>query len=320
MKILPVLYGPTAVGKTALALRLAQQLRGELISADSRQIYRFLNIGTGKDLPPRAKFVSQPQPVALKDLPLHWGYWQLAGTKVWLLDLLDPCRHFSAVAWARAAAWLVGDIFRRRRQPIVVGGSGFYLRVLLDGVDYQVAPNWSRRRRWQKMPLAKLQMMLKETWAERWQQLNQADRQNRYRLLRSLEIAQTGRRRQRQRFLPPELIIRGVWLRRPLPVLQQRIYRRVQQRLETGLLPEIATLLARGYHWRCPGLKTMAYWQWRPFFQRQASFFNSVLNWYQAEKKYARRQQLWFRHDQRFRFFSAPVKLKTVLAYLKEVC
>ncbi len=302
---MPIIYGPTAVGKTELALQLASYC-SDIISADSRQIYRYLDIGTGKDVPLESVFVEEPPLPVAKKHRYHWGYWQLPnGQRLWLLDLISPRRHFSAYLWAEIAGQLIGDLFAKRKQPLVVGGSGFYIKVLLDGLDVAAGKSdWKRRNYWQKQPLGAIQKKLKEIWPDGWRSLNRAERQNKQRLARKLEIVQKNDWQEHQNFLDSGIIPQGIGLLRPWLKLKKYVRLRTFQRIERGLLLEIQKVLGRGYSWRSPGLNTLAYKEWQAFFRRRATFWATLQEWQRDEIRYARRQRLWFRHDRRFRWFN----------------
>ncbi len=323
--ILPIIYGPTAVGKTSLALQLTQKQPSDIISADSRQIYRDLNIGTGKDLPSGSRFIKKKLPSSLALLKCHWGYWQLpGGPRIWLLDLISPRQKFNAVKWSQAAGWLVKNALQAGRRAIIVGGSAFYIKVLIDGIsDFngQSQTDWRQRQAWEKLPLSALQQKLKKRWLKRWQELNDSDRQNKRRLIRSLEIAKTQRRHlplKRKKFIDKSIIIRGIGLFSDWEMIKKLIRLRIAQRLESGLLPEISKLFEQGYDWTMPGLNSLAYREWKDFFTGQASLKETVSLWQRDEIAYARRQRLWFRNDDRFHWFNAKkLKIAQINDYLQ---
>ena len=320
--ILTVIYGPTAVGKTSLALRLANQQPTDIISADSRQIYRFLNIGTGKDLPAGSRFVKQKAPPEIAQLKLNWGYWQLTrGTRLWLLDLISIRQRFNAVKWSRAASWLVRNSLQAKRQPIIVGGSAFYIKVFIDGInDFHTKINWRQRRQREKVPLADLQRELRRRWPSHWQKMNNSDRKNKRRLIRSLEIAEERPLKAGQEtFLDKNIFVRGIGISQDWQAIKASIRERVQERLKAGLLAEIANLLESGYNWTMPGFNTLAYREWAGFFAQKISRREAILLWQHDEIAYARRQRLWFKKDKRFRWFEAKkLQISKINEYLQQ--
>src|SRR4030042_2644181 len=117
-----VIYGPTVTGKTNLAIELAKNFNGELISADSRQVYRNLDTGTGK-----VSFQSQVEK--------HKGYWIVDGVKINGFDLITPGKRFSAADFVKFSSTKIVQIIRAKKLPMIVGGTGFYIKVLLEGID-----------------------------------------------------------------------------------------------------------------------------------------------------------------------------------------
>ncbi len=133
MKKALIILGPTATGKTDIALDLARKFNGELVSCDSRQVYKDLDIGTGK-LPGKSKKVEKGD-----------GYWVIDGVIIWLYDIVDPNDQYSVFNYVREASRVINDISEGGKLPIIVGGTGLYLRGLIDGlsdvgipVDYQL--------------------------------------------------------------------------------------------------------------------------------------------------------------------------------------
>ncbi len=299
--IIPVIYGPTAVGKTQLAFQLNNYC-SDIISADSRQIYRYLDIGTGKDLPSGSVFMKTALLPAAKEHHYHWGYWQLpTGQRLWLLDLISPRRHFSAYLWAEITGQLIQHLLVDNRQPLIVGGTGFYIKVLLDGLDITSEKSaWRQKNYWQKQPLVKLQQRVKKYWQKKWYILSNAERQNKQRLVRMIEIVQKNGWQGHKNFLDSHINVRGIGILRPWAKLKKYVRLRTFQRIERGLLVEIENLLTRGYYWSMPGLNTLAYKEWQGFFDRKDTFWSALRKWQGDEIHYASRQRLWFRHDSRF--------------------
>lgn len=296
-KRLGVIYGPTAIGKTSLGIKLAQKLRGEIVSADSRQIYQGMDIGTGKDLEKGAQFYPQPEISPLKEYQV--GYYYFEGVRVWLLDIVSPDKSFSSYCWAELAAAVIENIWRRGKIPWVVGGSGFYLKTLLDGIDTAgVGPDWSLRRRLSSWSLAELQEELKRLSPGRWEKMNLSDRKNPRRLIRAIEVVKKGGKEKKKRFLPPVNLL-AFFLTAPLEVIFERINQRVKKRLKEGLMTEIKKLL-ESFSWDDPGLNTLAYKEFKPYWEGKVTQEEAIATWRKDEQDYARRQLLWFKNDPRF--------------------
>lgn len=132
MRKLLVICGPTSAGKTTLALALAKKLGGEIVSADSRQVYRGMNIGTGKDLPKNAKMK--------KWLFAKHGFYEVAGVRIWGYDLVDPRHDFSVAQYLKIAHGMIDEIAKRGNLPILVGGTGLYIKGVIDGIPTAEVP------------------------------------------------------------------------------------------------------------------------------------------------------------------------------------
>jgi tRNA dimethylallyltransferase len=305
-----VIAGPTAIGKTSLALDLAQKYGGEIISADSRQVYKYLDIGTGKDIG-SAVFVDETKRLLGRDPEkefrgLTLGYYPVREIPIWLLDVVEPSRQFNVFEFVRLASLVIADIRSRGNLPLVVGGSGFYLTGLVDGYEtIGIPPDDELRRRLSTQPIVRLQKRLRLLDPERWETLNQSDRKNRRRLLRALEVAKARGRSRMEKFATPDW---GAGLFLALTAPREKLYRqineRVDRRLEQGMVAEIKKVLAMGYHWRDPGLNTLGYRQLRAYFEKEQSLDEAVFHWKAAERRYARRQLLWFKRDGHYHWFN----------------
>jgi tRNA dimethylallyltransferase len=258
------LVGPTASGKSALGLQLARQLDGEIISLDSRQLYRGMDIGTAKpSLPDRASV-------------LHHG-----------LDLVDPGERFSAGRFAREARDWIRDIRARGRLPILVGGTGFFLRALLQPIFREPPLDPHRRKR--------LEGVLDRMGADealRWVRVLDPERAELageggiQRIRRALEVPLlTGRSLTWWHTHAPAegdpVAMQVVLLEAESGWLESRIRLRVQGMMEAGLVGEVERLLAAGFDENTPGMTGTGY--------REAITA--------ATRQYARRQRTWFRHQ-----------------------
>jgi tRNA dimethylallyltransferase len=271
----PVLVGPTAVGKTAVALALATCLPLEVISADSRQIYRRLDIGTAK--PTRRERARVP----------HHG-----------LDVAEPGVRYSAGQFARDAAGWVDEIRTRGRLPLVVGGTGLYIRALAEGLFHEPHLEPGRRRALDAFT-ARLEPLELLRWAGRLDPGFAGG--GRQRAARAIEIALlTGRplsywkaAAKAEAAIDPWYVVLTV----PRPVLQQRIARRAEEMVRRGLIEEVAAVLAEGHDPGAPGLdgigirEAVEYLHGR---RRREDVAEAIAV---ATRQYAKRQQTWFRHQ-----------------------
>ena len=211
-----IICGPTATGKTALATMLAKRFNGELVSADSRQVYREMELVTGKDRP---------------DVP------------VWLYDVASPEEEFSVNQWVKLAHWAIADIHGRNKLPIVVGGTGLYINALTHPFQtINIPPNPVLRKELSAYTIIRLQNQLQQLSPSVWQELNNSDRNNPRRLIRKIEIARSNIRPRRQAQQYDYLMI---GLTAPKQVLCKLIDKRLEVRLRKGMETEAASLLAR---------------------------------------------------------------------------
>jgi tRNA dimethylallyltransferase len=267
--------GPTASGKTALALELAEALDAEVVSADSRQVYRGLDIGTAK-----------PSAQERAAAPYHG------------LDLVEPAERYSAGAFASDASIWIAAIAARGRLPVVVGGTGFYLRALFDGLFEEPRLEPERRRRLRGV-LASLPGDVLNRWARR---LDAAFRGGgRQRAARAVEMALlSGRPLSTLQATPVRATGLTAWyavLALPRPVLAARIAERTRRMLDAGLIAEVRSLLAAGVATDAPGLTGVGY-------REAVAHLTGALPAAElpeaiaaATRQYAKRQETWFRHQ-----------------------
>ncbi len=162
MEKLLIVCGPTATGKTNLALKLAKRFNGEIVSFDSRQVYKSMDIGTGKDI---------------KGYEFKNGFYVVKGIKIWLYDLVSPNYRFNVVDFIKESKKVVGDIWKRNKLPILVGGTGFYLQGLIEDVEnLGVLPDFELREGLDSLSLIDLQDKLKKLNFQRWGKMNDSDR------------------------------------------------------------------------------------------------------------------------------------------------
>ena len=283
-----VIVGPTAVGKSEIGLRLAKWWDGEIVSADSLQAYRGFDIGTAKPtLEERAQIRHH------------------------LIDILEPDENFSAGEFARRAKVAIGEVEKRERLPIVVGGSGFYLRALLDGLNEipTVRPGVRRdlRRRLEQEGLEALREELLELDPETAGNLLPGDTQ---RVLRALEVAiSTGRplAAWHSEAPPPgpglDAVRVGLTLERGL--LYDRIAHRVHRMVEAGWVGEVEELLRRGVSPREPAFQAIGYRELAAHLAGEISLEEAIEGTIRATRRFAKRQLTWFRKERDVSWFSA---------------
>lgn len=276
-----VITGPTATGKTALSLDVAERLDGEIISMDSRQVYRGMDIGTAKVTPDQRARVP------------HHG-----------LDLVDPDERYSAGRFARDARRWIEEIRARGHTPILVGGTGFFLRALTHPLFREPEmPERAREalKRWlERQPEEKLRRWLADLDPATARTLEASG--GRQRVARALEVALlTGRPLSWwHRHAPPEtpplpLLIFVLWL--PREQLYRRINDRVLEMIEAGWVDEVRALLERGYDLDDPGMVATGYPELVAYIRGEWSLEEAIEATQRATRRYARRQFTWFRHQ-----------------------
>jgi len=286
MKVL-ALVGPTAVGKTELGIALAEALGGEVISADSRQVYRYMDIGTAK-----------PTPEQRAKVPHH------------MIDVVLPDQYFSAGEYARLAAEAIQDVARRGKVPIVVGGSGLYLSALFDGLFEERARNpalrQALRERAQREGPEALHLELRKVDPEAAARIHPHDLQ---RIVRALEVYRTTGRPisawQKERRPPLKAQVTWVGLDMERSELYRRIDLRVEEMVERGLVDEVRTLIGMGYGPELPALRTVGYKEVFPYLEGKRGLEETIAQIKRNTHSYARRQLIWFRRDPRIKWLDA---------------
>lgn len=274
-----VLTGPTAAGKSAVALAVAEQLEAEIVSADSRQVYRRLDIGTAK--------VTADERARVP----HHG-----------LDLVDPGERYSAGRFARDARRWIAAIRGRGHVPLIVGGTGFFIRALTHPMFEE--PTMDRdRREALRAHLSDMDASRLREWLERLDPESAArlrDRGGTQRVMRALEVVLlTGRtlpwwQRTTPADAPPLTTVTFV-LDLPRDVLYERINRRVGAMLDAGLVAEVAELLSDGYAPHDPGMNATGYPEIAAHLHGELSLDEAVRRIRSRTRGYARRQLTWFR-------------------------
>lgn len=293
-----VVTGPTATGKTSLALKLAHLFGGEIVSADSRQVYTGFDIGTGKDIPKRA----------LRKENSLGIFYEIKGVKIWGYDLVSPKEEFSVAQYAEKINRIIKEIQGRGKLPILVGGTGFYIKAVIDGVATAIVPrNPGLRESLLGKPTEQLFESLAQIDASKAAALNLSDKKNPRRLIRAIEVAMWQLDNAEQRKLKKaegnyDPLFIG--LRLEDAGYEKILKKRVIERLKKGLLKEIKRLLKKGISWDSQAMSSLGYKQWRDFFAKEKGKKETVEEWFLAEKKYAKRQMTWFKKEKRIIWFN----------------
>jgi tRNA dimethylallyltransferase len=289
----PVLaiVGPTAIGKSALALRLAQQLGGEIVSADSRQVYRFMDIGTAK-----------PAPEEFSAVPHH------------LIDVVDPDQPFSLAMFLERARAAIAGIAARSRLPIVVGGTGQWVWALLEGWDVPpVAPDTELRAALEERArLEGHQALYEDLSRADPAAAARIDSRNVRRVIRALEIAavQDTSPPATPHKTPPSFDTKLLGLTLDRSKLYRRIDDRVDSMIDRGWVGEVTGLLERGYGPELPSMSGLGYRELVEHLRGELDLDTAVERIKYGTHRFARSQYRWFRHsDPRIRWFDSDTGL-----------
>lgn len=272
-----VVLGPTATGKSDLAVSIAKKYNGEIISADSRQVYKGLDIGSGK--------ITHSE---MKGVPHH------------LLDVVKPQTIFSVEKFKKLAEKAVADIGASGKIPIIAGGTGFYIDALVYDVKTpKVEPNKSLRTKLEKMSLEKLQSQLKKLDQERYDSI---DQKNKVRLIRAIEIVTTiGKVPKLQKNLGKyDVLFIGIdW---PDEVLKQRISKRLLKR-KVGMIKEAYKLHADGLSWKRMQELGLEYKYLAHHLKGKITEKEMIETLESKIWQYAKRQRTWFRRNKSIKWF-----------------
>src|SRR3990172_9393310 len=290
MKTLIVIVGPTAVGKTEAAILLAERVGGEIVSADSRQVYRHMDIGTAK---PSARQRTR--------VPHH------------LIDVVDPDEAFSLAQYQTAAHAAIDDIFRRGRQPLLVGGTGLYVKAVTEGLRIPaVPPNPELRAELETRAAQEGKLALHDE-LRRVDPAAAAriDPRNVRRTIRALEVYRLSGRRFSEPGIvrPPPYPIITIGLTMPRPDLYRRIDARVGEMIAAGSIEETRQL-ALQYDWSLPALSGLGYRQIGRFVRGECSLEDAIAAIKRDTRGFVRRQYNWFRlTDPRIRWLDARLEI-----------
>ncbi|MCA1797077.1 MAG: tRNA (adenosine(37)-N6)-dimethylallyltransferase MiaA [Desulfuromonadaceae bacterium] len=263
-----VILGPTASGKTRLAVDAATILGGEIISADSRQVYRGMDIGTGKDLGEYA------------DIPYH------------IIDIVEPGYEFNVFEFQQRFYTAFADIHARGRIPVLCGGTGLYLDAVLNGYHMvEAPPDPALRARLGHLTHEELR---EELLRLKPQQHNSTDLAERERLMRAIEIA-TAQKHAPPAPALPQLCPLVFGLQWPRPQLRERIRERLHLRLQQGMVDEVERLHQEGTNWETLEFYGLEYRFIAQYLQGELSYNDMVQKLGSAICKFAKRQETWFR-------------------------
>ncbi|HEV7215708.1 MAG TPA: tRNA (adenosine(37)-N6)-dimethylallyltransferase MiaA [Chloroflexota bacterium] len=305
MPPLLVIGGPTATGKTALAVRLARAFDGEIVGADARQIYRGLDVGAGKARPS-----------------------ELRGVVHHLLDVATPDESFTVTQYAKLATRAILDIQRRGKLPILTGGAGLYIRAVVDGLlPPQVPPQPALRAQLEQRWQIDRDDLLRELATRDPVAAQRIDRHNSRRVIRALEVVLTTGHAfsDQQRLEPLAATTCMLALTAERPLLHRLADQRIDAMLAAGLVEEVRRLLAAGYDFSLPAFTAVGYRELAAYLGGAGDLSEVRQQMQRATHAYQRRQLTWFRADQRYHWLDvaaadvAEAALRLVAAWRDEL-
>jgi len=269
-----VILGTNASGKSSLGIRLAKKFNGEIVSADSRQVYKGLDIGSGK--------VTKTEQEAIP----HY-----------MLDVVKPNTEFSLARYQKLAFSAIDNILKRKKLPFLVGGTGLYIQAICDNLNIpKVKPNKKLRKKLEKLSLKELQKKYKKIDLDSY---NKIDNKNSRRLIRAIEVVKsTGKSfwKQRQKKEAKYNCLK-IGVTHPLNILEERIKVRLEKRLRQGLIKEVKDLLESGTRYR-------RLYDFGLEYRRVAQYLKGELTRQEMEEllyknicQFAKRQMTWFKRD-----------------------
>jgi len=288
-----VILGPTSSGKTKWAVKLAHRFNGEIISADSRQVYRGMDVGTGKDLAEYKLIVGGKCQMSnvkcqMTNIPYH------------LIDVVGPGQDFNLAKYQKLAVKAIKDVLKRGKLPIVVGGTGLYIQALVDNYDLPGGkPDLKLRKKLQKKSLAELLQELKKKDLASYRKV---DKKNKRRVERALEYylttGQSFLKKQAKQKPEFEFLLLGIKVDKD--ILDKRIKSRLKHRLEKeGLANEVRKLHKQGLSWKKLDNFGLEYRWVSRYLRGQVDYDTMFEELNRAIKQFSKRQRTWFKRDER---------------------
>lgn len=281
-KPLLVICGPTSTGKTALGIELAKKFNGEIISADSRQVYKDMTIGTGKEY---------------SQIVTIWGY-----------DLVTPEEEYSVSHFQSFAKTRIEDILSRQKLPILVGGTGLYINSIIGNINTTHIPqNEKLRKDLSFKNASELFSHLIQLNKAKADSLNESDRKNPRRLIRAIEIEKSGTKNivYKQHYSP--LII---GLKSNMKFLENRLQNSIQRRIEQGFENEVTSLFKNYPHLTAQSRTATGYEQMKRYIDGLLTESQMRSEWYLSERQYVKRQLTWFKKQENIHWFDIEAEYK----------
>lgn len=269
-KPLIVILGGTASGKTALSIKIAKEFDGEVISTDSRQVYKYMDIGTAK--------VTEEE---------------MEGIPHYMIDVVSPDEEFSLADFVKKAKAHIADIQKRGKVPILAGGTGLYTRAICDNFDIpRVPPNPELREELEKLETQELHQTLKDLDQDAAERIHPNNR--RY-VIRAIELAKSDKQTPQNGKPEYDVLKFGIQWNRDL--LYQRINERSAIQIKNGLIEETQSLLDKGFDPKLPSMSSLGYPEMLKFINKELPLDEALTLLQQNTRHYAKRQITWFKRE-----------------------
>lgn len=309
MDKLLVILGPTTTGKTDLAFKLAKKFGVELVACDSRQVYKGLDIGTGKL--PKLKLRIKNQELRLEKKK---GFWEIEGVRIWMYDMVLLNKQYTVADYVKDANRVINDIEKRGKLPIIVGGTGLYAKALIEGLSSLEAPiNKKLRQKLNFLSLKQLQKKLQKIAFEKWQSLNHSDKNNPRRLVRAIELKVSRKNlgdkgNLGNQGLAKKFDILKIGLNASRDILYEKINKRVYEWIEEGILEEVKNLRKKGMSGKRFKELGLEYAVAVEFMEGKIDFDEMLEKMKSKVRQYAKRQRIWFKREKNIFWFDISDK------------
>lgn len=292
LKILPrliVILGPTASGKTDLAIKLAKKFNGEIVSADSRQIYKEMDIGTAK-----------PSEKERRLVPHH------------LIDLVKPNQRFNVAVYKKLALMAIKDVENQNKMPFLVGGTGLYIKSIVDNINFPAVPAQKKiREKLENKTEKELFRIYKKLDAQGSKFI---DRKNKRRLIRAIEVCKVTKKpfwQQRKKEVPLfDCLEIGIKLTEK--ELKNRVEKRIKKMIGLGLEKEVKKLSIK-YGFKIPPMQTIGYQEWKDYFDKKIDGKKVLEKIKLHTVQFIKSQKTWFRTDKKIKWLKDYKKVENLI-------
>ena len=287
-----VILGPTASGKTDLSIKLAKKFSGEVVSADSRQVYKGMDIGTGKVTPDTKNSLNFSTGQAKKKY-----IFTHKGIPHYCIDVASPKKRFTVVQYRKLALKAINKIQKKKKVPFLVGGTGFYIQAVVDGIVIpEVKPDWKLRKKLEKKTAPELFEMLKKLDPKRSKTI---EKKNKRRLIRAVEIAKELGTVPPLSLSCPRFELLMIGIKKEKKELISLIKKRLLKRLKRGMIVEVRKLKKSGLSWKRLEEFGLEYRFIAQYLQKKINYQEMIEKIQKKSEHFSKRQMTWFKRDPR---------------------